>query len=598
MSAAVTRLFHREGWPSFTEQLFRGRFGWDLLRPFPVESPQRQRDADRIVAELRALLRQRVDPLAVDVTGRLPEGLVEELRAGGYLTLTVDPKLGGRGLSPYQAFQVIESAAAWSIPAALVMAIDNAIGLAGYLPLLPDGPLRDLVADRITAGTVSGTADTEAHGAANRSRLTVAVPVEGGQAYQLTGDKVHIGNAPVADVLWTLATVQNPDAEPELRLFVVDTDSPGLSVSSWHEFMGLRGFPNGAVSLREVRVPAERMLVEGHHDERLTPGLTRALAVGRMYLIAAPSLAIARGCLAAAHEFVSRRSVDGRGLGEYDEVQRILADCLADMFAIESVVQWSMLGAAPESSINVTYEQVAAKNIASVAAWRVVERTMSLLASEGFETAGSKRRRGAPAMAVERLFRDARGLRISGGVDFLLDYWFSKNLAMASYFSDPAGGAESGVPAGYGAPTSSAGPAHRHEAGLSARNSDHLEYLASEVGEFARTCQRLATEHTDADLDGDEHTHVALGGWSLELIAMSLVLARAASTDGSGEQRAQGLADVFCTAARERVAAAHRQVRSSSGPDFADLAAGFLRGEPPDPAGVATPLTGQEGAGW
>jgi hypothetical protein len=53
---------------------------------------------------------------------------------------------------------------------------------------------------------------------------------------------------------------------------------------------------------------------------------------------------------------------------------------------------------------------------------------MSLLAAEGAETAHSKTRRGAPALPVERLFRDARVLRITGGVDFTVDLWAAEAM--------------------------------------------------------------------------------------------------------------------------------------------------------------------------
>src|SRR5690606_16706160 len=154
--------------------------------------------------------------------------------------------------------------------------------------------------------------------------------------------------------------------------------------------------------------------------------------LGRMYLIAAPSLAIGRLCLHWSRDFVNRRYVDGRNLGGYDEIQRMVAASLAEVFAMEAVTAWSLLGeGAPR--LNVKFEQNAAKNIASVTCWRVAERTMSLLAGEGFETAASKARRGAAPLPLERFYRDARNLRISGAVDFQMDNWTAR-LFIFSYY--------------------------------------------------------------------------------------------------------------------------------------------------------------------
>ena len=151
----------------------------------------------------------------------------------------------------------------------------------------------------------------------------------------------------------------------------------------------------------------------------------------RMYIVSAPALAIAKLCTHWSREFVNRRSIDGLPLGEYDEIQRIVAATLADAFAIESVVEWCLLGESREGPDDFRLEQSAAKNITSVACWRVVDRTVSLLAAEGLETARSKAARAAQPLPVERALRDARALRIAGGVDFLLDKYFGETVVLA-----------------------------------------------------------------------------------------------------------------------------------------------------------------------
>ena len=56
---------------------------------------------------------------------------------------------------------------------------------------------------------------------------------------------------------------------------------------------------------------------------------------------------------------------------------------------------------------------------------------MSLLAAEGLETARSKAARAAQPLPVERALRDARALRIAGGVDFLLDKYFGETAVLS-----------------------------------------------------------------------------------------------------------------------------------------------------------------------
>jgi alkylation response protein AidB-like acyl-CoA dehydrogenase len=556
--------------PSFTTELISGRFRWDLMSPWPTQDPADQSAGDAVVARMREFLAERVDPSEVDTAGRLPDGLVDDLKKHGYLRLAVTTEHGGQGLSPYNVFRVVEAAAGWTLPVAMTVAIEAAIGVGAYLPVLPDGQLRDLIRSRVRDGVVSGTADTEPTGAANQTRRTTATPSPDGRSYLLNGEKVHIGNAPVAELLWATATVRDGGRD-RIRTFLVDTRSPGVEIMPSHRFMGLRGFPNGPVRFTDVVVPVEHMFVEEtEYEGRLTPSLAVLLSVGRLFLICAPSLAIGRACVEAAREFAGRRAIDGRRLGEYDEIQRQVAMSLADVFAIESIAEWSLLAGAV-AGVNPLLEQNLAKNIASLACWRTVERTMSLLASEAFETAESKAARGVPPTPMERLFRDARGLRISGGVDFQLDNWFSQMIVFAEHAAPgPAASAKTGV----------ADPAEPKPGNLVERNIGHLRAVAADVPRFANTCQRLAAGHPDpAELALKEHLHVALGAICGELVAMSATLARASRRAGEGDETAQDLADIFCVEARNRVDGWWRRLSQDGGPGYAAVSDGWLYGD-------------------
>nr|AKA59425.1 acyl-CoA dehydrogenase [uncultured bacterium AB_1383] len=499
MSKIPQNPFHDPALPSAYEELCRGRLRWDLLYSFPEQRPADRAIGDDAVAEIRRFLAERLDPEALDATRTLPGGFVEALRSAGYLNLLTAPDLGGRGFSLYNAFRVVTAAAAHSVPVAMIMAAQAALGVDAYLEAIPPGPLREFVRRHVEAGSVSGTADTEPMGAANQRRWTTAEPTEDGAAFLLSGEKVYIGNGPIAGVLAVSATVREGDRDA-IRIFFVDTSSPGFRVKSWIEFMGLKGFPNGALTLDRVRVPRERMLVE-EPGFRLTRSLGAAIVRGRMYLITAPSLAISRRCLDFARDFVRRRAVDGLQLGGYEIIQRMLATSLADAFAIEAVAEWCLLASA-DREVNLESDRVVAKNVGSVACWRVVENTMALLAAEGFETAASKARRGARPLPMERLFRDARGLRISGGVDFQMDNWTAQLMLFPAHYAPPADDAE---------PPASREALARLRAALSPANRAHLRFVQEWTARLARRCGDLARRHDSAELYRRDGLLIALG---------------------------------------------------------------------------------------
>ncbi|MFF4591182.1 acyl-CoA dehydrogenase family protein [Streptomyces sp. NPDC001388] len=310
--------------------------------------------------------------------------------------------------------------AARSLAVALVLATDNAFGLSAHLPHLPPGPLRDLVLGYVVRGAVSCTTDIALEGAAKFSRRMAAAPTSNGRGYEINGDQVFVGNAPVADVVIVSAIVTEHGATGR-RLFFVDAATPGLRVHARHEFMGVRRFPNGGLTFDRVRVPRTRTLAQDSGTGLTAPGASPLAAFGLHHLIAAPSLALARLGTAWARDYATRRKADGRPLGEYDEVQRLLASSAADTFAVESLIAWATTRPAPDDSAQALLGQLSVNSMSSVAAGRVLDRTVSLLAAEGIETSRSKARRGASPVPLERAVRDATALRIAGGVDFRLD---------------------------------------------------------------------------------------------------------------------------------------------------------------------------------
>ncbi|MFG3497383.1 acyl-CoA dehydrogenase family protein [Streptomyces sp. NPDC047928] len=575
MAADHTRRTGPGGTAGFLSELHQGRLRWDLVYPFPEQSEADRKHGDAVVADAADFLREHLDPLTVDREGRLPDGFHERCAERGWFRLQDPQADGGHGLSAYNAFRLIQAVASWSTAAATSMALHLGLGAGAYLPALPDGELKDELTALLAEGLITGDADTEPTGALNRTRKTVAVPADDGSGWFISGRKIFIGNGPVAGLLRVSATVEEPDGD-RIRLFFVDTRDPGFSVVSRHEYLGLKGMPNAALAFDRVFVPHSRTFpVEesaGGGEWRLQPVLHRISVRGRMYPVSAPALATGRLCLHWIREFVRRRTVAGLPLGEYEEIQRLIATSLAEVFAMESVTDWCLLAQETRPGLDVDPEETAAKNINSLTSWRIVDRTLSLLGGEGYETAASKARRGAQPLPVERAFRDARALRVMGGVDFMVDHWTARRILAAHYenpgtdrAADPHRVLDTDPE-----PGGDERPAQSPDTGdvlpLSPANRRHRQRITEETAAFARVCRRLTREHPDPEeLYARERTLILLSRISAELFTMALVLARAAHLDGGGTGAAQQLAETYCADALHRVADARRQLDATAG---------------------------------
>lgn len=552
--------------PTFLDGLQSGRLSWELFQPFPEQSKNERDRGDELVEDVGALFEQYLDPVKLDLTCDFPPALLKEFRARDFNRLMADPKVGGLGLPYYTVLRMFERVGSWSIPAAQTLAITNTVGPTSLLPGLAEGPLRDFVSRRVADGIICSFGDTGPTGQNNRFASLKATLSEDGTEYILHGRKLFTGNGPIADLI-AVSAYEEVDGKPSVCFPFLETSTPGFRVLNRIEFLGSRGFPNAELSFDGVRVPREHVLTKVEEDPAVLRDLSPLAVVFRVLNITSLTLAIGRRCAQWSREFLSRRVIDGRNLGEYDLIQRIVARNLADVYAMDALARWCLI----DYSTAKLFDQFLVKPISARTGWRIVDRTMELFGGEGLETERSKERRGASPIPLERYFRDARMLRTIVNVDFQIDNQAGR-LLLASLYGQDSGS----IPA---EPTL---PALQRE-GLSVANVAHLEATAQLVRDFAATSRRLVKEHPDPnELFAKETTVVLLIQIAAELLTMTAVLARTAQlatgSDAAAATGAQDLADIVCTEARHRLADMWRQLTTDDGSAYARMSEAWLGG--------------------
>ena len=97
-----------------------------------------------------------------------------------------------------------------------------------------------------------------------------------GDGWILNGSKTFVTNAPIADLFVVFATTDPKKGWAGLCAFLIERDTPGLSVGQPLEKMGLRTSPIGELFLEDCEVPAENLLGKpgaGHGDLQLVDGM-------------------------------------------------------------------------------------------------------------------------------------------------------------------------------------------------------------------------------------------------------------------------------------------------------------------------------------
>jgi len=157
------------------------------------------------------------------------------------------------------------------------------------------------------------------HGSDPASMSTRARP--DGADWLLTGGKMWITNAPVADVavIWA----RTPEG---FQGFVVPTDTPGFSVREVTRKLSLRASMTGEISLDDVRLPADAALPTGTGLRAPLSCLTEA-----RFGIIWGALGAARDCLHTALEYATTREQFGRPIGGFQLTQAKLVDAALEL---------------------------------------------------------------------------------------------------------------------------------------------------------------------------------------------------------------------------------------------------------------------------
>ncbi len=551
--------------PSFAKELYLGRFDFSLIHPYPRVPAEDAARGEAFLAELDRCCRS-MDGLRIERESRIPDEYVEAMTALGVFGMKIPQEYGGLGLSMYYYARALMLLGTVHPSIGALISAHQSIGVPEPVKMFGNEQQKQEFLPRCAAGAVSAFLLTEPDVGSDPARLgSTATPTQDGTGYLLDGVKLWTTNGVVADLLVVMAKVPAHErGRGGITAFVVEADSPGITVENRNAFMGLRGIENGVTRLDQVHVPAGNRL--GREGEGLKIALT-TLNTGRLS-IPALCAGASKWCLKIGREWSTARVQWGRPVGEHAAVSQKLSFIAATTFAMESVVDLSTQ-LADAGTKDIRIEAALAKLWSSEMAWLVADELVQIRGGRGYETADSLAARGERAVPAEQILRDLRINRIFEGSSEIMHLLIAREAVdahlaaagdLASADADLRSKARAAVKAsGFYAkwlPQLVTGkgsvPTSYAELGPLAK---HLRYVERSSRKLARQTF-YGMSRWQAEL---EHKQVFLGrvvDIGAELFAMAASCSRALMMGVEELEHAQGarqLADVFCTQARMRV---------------------------------------------
>ena len=195
-----------------------------------------------------------VEPAAADVdsNGTFPRAAVTALGEHGLLGLLSATEVGGVGGSLGDAAQVVRRLAAACGSTAMVVCMHYS----ATSVIEAHGP--DDVRRAIAAGQHLSTLAFSETGSRSQFWAPLGTAVEDGAGVVLNASKSWVTSAGEADsYVWTSRPVA---ADAGATLWLVPSDSPGLSVTAAFDGLGLRGNASSPVTATDVTIPATARL--------------------------------------------------------------------------------------------------------------------------------------------------------------------------------------------------------------------------------------------------------------------------------------------------------------------------------------------------
>lgn len=350
-------------------------------------------------------------------TDEIPADIVSQFQDMGLFGLTIPEAYGGLGLTMEEEVTIAFELGRTSPAFRSYFGTNNGIGSIGilldgtdaqkqhYLPLLASGEL------------LSSFCLTEPDSGSDAASLKTTA-VRDGDHYVINGTKRFITNAPHAGIFTVMART-----DPAIRgsagisAFIVERDTPGLSLGKRDHKMGQQGAHTSDVIFDNVRVPASQLIggVEG-------VGFKTAMKVldkGRLH-IAAVSVGAAERMLNDALNYAIERKQFGQPIAEFQLIQAMLADSKAEIYAARCMV----LDAARkrDEGQDIGTEASCSKMFATEMCGRVADRCVQIHGGAGYIS----------EYAIERFYRDVRLFRLYEGTTQIQQLVIARNMIRAA----------------------------------------------------------------------------------------------------------------------------------------------------------------------
>lgn len=370
---------------------------------------------DQFLDQLKRYVRDRLIPAEADVIAndRIPDDILDEMRDMGLFGLTIPEDYGGAGMNISQYIETVKHLS-YAAPAYRSTLSMN-VGMTGSaIRKFGTAEQKAHWLPRLAAGEISCFGLTEP-GSGSDSAAMATFARRDGNGYVLNGTKRYITNSPHAKIGLIMArtTKEALPKNAHVSAFIVNMDTPGITVGSPDKKMGQAGTHIADVIMEDVHIDGDA-LVGGEEGKGFQIAM-QSLDNGRLS-VGSMGVGMGRRILDTATRYATERKAFGEPISNFQLIQAMLADSDAELYAAECMIADACARADKGESI--VRKAAAAKMFATETCGRVADRCVQIYGGAGY----------LAEYEAERFFRDARILRIYEGTTQIMQLQVAKHM--------------------------------------------------------------------------------------------------------------------------------------------------------------------------
>ena len=373
-----------------------------------------QETINQLVGLVERFVRERLVPneKKLEEEAKLPEDILQEMKALGLFGLTIPEEYGGLGLTMEEEILIAIALGRTSPAFRSIMGTNNGIGSAAIVFNGSEEQKQKYLPRYASGEWISCFCLTEPEAGSDAASLKTNARREGNH-YILNGTKRYITNAIIADTFNVMARTDPAiQGARGISSFIVESDTPGITLGPVDKKMGQAGSMPCDVTFEDCRVPAENLI--GEEGEGFITAM-KVLDRGRLH-ISGVSVGVAERLIADALDYALQRKQFGKPIAEQQLIQAMLADSQTETYAAKCMTLET--ARQRDKGENVSTESSACKLFATEMVGRVADRAVQIHGGAGYMS----------EYAVERFYRDVRLFRLYEGTSQIQQIIIARNI--------------------------------------------------------------------------------------------------------------------------------------------------------------------------